>query len=231
MFSRAVMPGWNKVNKRNRLKYYVLTQMISGRDYAQRVLKIECHCLDGYNQIAGTYVYAYIIGDTLESQSLVCHSSGTRPRSLPDGCSWISSWVSVWNSNIILPDRRRLERRWSVHLFCIHTVVLRVFPILFKVGERGILTILLSCIGTDIYMNQKSLSAWVYVPPTLPPLEPKQTEGHSALDNLRTTLSNSGICLLTLGIFVNYYCVDTRWQQYSTHLYTNNTWNNTTNNK
>ena len=30
-------------------------------------------------------------------------------------------------------------------------------------------------------------------------------------------------------IFVNSNCVDTRWQQYSTHLHTNNTQNNTIN--
>ena len=31
-------------------------------------------------------------------------------------------------------------------------------------------------------------------------------------------------------IFINYSCVDTRWQQYSTHLHTNSTLNNTINN-
>jgi len=35
------------------------------------------------------------------------------------------------------------------------------------------------------------------------------------------------ICVLTYDIFVNYIWVDTRWQQYSTHLHTNNTQNNT----
>jgi hypothetical protein len=35
--------------------------------------------------------------------------------------------------------------------------------------------------------------------------------------------------LLYIDIFVNYNWVDTRWQQFSTHLHTNNTENNTIN--
>ena len=38
-------------------------------------------------------------------------------------------------------------------------------------------------------------------------------------------------CDVIYDIFVNCSCVDTRWRQYSTHLHTNNTQNNTINNK
>ena len=77
----------------------------------------------------------------------------------------------------------------------IFAVVLHVVPILFTVGDWGILPILLSCIGTDMHDPNLffSLSFFMSPPPTLPQLESKQTEGHSALVILPTTLSNSGI--------------------------------------
>ena len=79
-------------------------------------------------------------------------------------------------------------------LVFIFAVVLHVVPILFTVGEWGILPILLSCIGTDIHDTNLSFSLSFFMPPpTLPQLKSKQTEGHSALVILPTTLSNSGI--------------------------------------
>jgi hypothetical protein len=43
-------------------------------------------------------------------------------------------------------------------------------------------------------------------------------------------LVDKGLRVFDIDIFVNYNWVDTRWQQYSTHLHTNNTWNDTINN-
>jgi hypothetical protein len=50
-------------------------------------------------------------------------------------------------------------------LVFIFTVVLRVVPILFTVGERGILPILLSCIGTDIHDSNLSFSLSIFMSP------------------------------------------------------------------
>jgi len=36
MFNRALLSGWNKVNKQHRLKYYVFTSVTSGRDYGMK---------------------------------------------------------------------------------------------------------------------------------------------------------------------------------------------------
>jgi len=40
---------------------------------------------------------------------------------------------------------------------------------------------------------------------------------------------NGGTQMHKIDIFVNWNCVDTRWQQYSTHLHKNSTQNNKTN--
>jgi len=79
-------------------------------------------------------------------------------------------------------------------LVFIFTFVLRVVPILFTVGEMGIVPILLSCIGIDIHDPNLSFSLSFFMSPHhYPQLESKQTERHSALVNPPTTLSNSGI--------------------------------------
>lgn len=161
---------------------------------AQKLLKVESPFLYGYNQIAGTSFYTYVISDIWESQSLLCHISATRPRFVRDGCSAIPRWISVWNSNISLPGRRCLERRWWVNCFLYLQLYFVSFQFCFCGWWKGN-----SANSVELYRYwhtwPKSLfqPQFLYVPPSSPQLEPKQTEGHSALVNPPTTLSNSGI--------------------------------------